>query len=253
MPDMAIFGRMESFAGTSQDIVADTIRRWLALGRYLPGERLPTERALSEAMGVGRSTVRAACRDLIAEGLLATSRGRTGGTIVLDATSRKLDRTDRRTLEKDVMSHFEFRLAVEPTSASLAAQRAKKTARSQILRLAQEDPDSLGVYRAVDSRLHLAIAESTGNELIAEAISTARTDFFRWADVLWRRIGWDTLPPEMQDFRDKHGPLATAVVGGEAELAERLMAEHLEEARDQYLEVLAKPRRGRVTELSDPR
>jgi GntR family transcriptional regulator, transcriptional repressor for pyruvate dehydrogenase complex len=232
------FPRMESSAATSQDIVADTLRRWLALGRYLPGERLPTERALAEAMGVGRMTVRAAFRELIAEGLLATSRGRTGGTVVLEATSRRHDRTDRRSLRKDVVAHFEFRLAIEPTAASLAARRATKAARSQILRLAREDPDTLGVYRAVDSRLHVAIAAGSGNELIAEAIATARTDFFRWADVTWRRIGWDSLPPEMQDFRAKHEPLAEAVVDGEPELAAQLMRGHLEEARDQYLEAL---------------
>jgi GntR family transcriptional repressor for pyruvate dehydrogenase complex len=236
---------METFAGTSQEAVVDTIRRWLALGRYLPGEKLPTERTLSDAMGVGRMTVRAAFRELIDEGLLATSRGRTGGTVVLDATSRKLDRTNRRSLRSDVSTHFEFRLAVEPASARLAAERATKRARAQILRLARQDPDTLGAYRALDSRLHLAIAESSSNQLIAEAIATARTDFFRWADAVWQMVGWDSLPPEMQDFREKHEPFAEAVHDGDPGLAEKLMRAHLEDARLQYLDAVAGARPGR--------
>jgi GntR family transcriptional regulator, transcriptional repressor for pyruvate dehydrogenase complex len=233
---------VESSSGTSQEIVADTIRRWLALGRYLPGERLPSERELSETMGVGRMTVRTAFRELIAEGLLATSRGRSGGTVVLEPANRKHELKDHRSLRKDVTAHFEFRLAIEPAAARLASERATKRSRSQILRLAQAVPTSLGVYRAVDSRLHLAIAESSGNPLVVDAIATSRTDFFRWADAIWQMVDWESLSPETQDFREKHEPFATAVHDGDGQLAERLMVAHLEDAREQYLETLAKRR-----------
>lgn len=237
--------RTEISAGTSQAVIADTIRRWLALGTYLPGDKLPTERALSETMGVGRMTVRAAFRELIDEGLLATSRGRTGGTVVLDASRRRVDAPTGSSLRRDVRTHFEFRLAVEPTSARLAAERATKAERTKIVRLAREDPDTLGRYRAIDSRLHLAIADSSGNPLIADAIEAARTDFFRWADAVWQMIGWDSLPGEMQNFRDQHEPIATAVHDRDGDLAEQLMRTHLEDAHLQYLDAVAKARPSR--------
>ena len=64
--------------------VADAIRTRLAVGELRPGDRLPPERVLAERLGVGRMTVRQALRELAAEGLLVTSRGRHGGTVVAD-------------------------------------------------------------------------------------------------------------------------------------------------------------------------
>jgi DNA-binding FadR family transcriptional regulator len=232
-------------ATTSQTAIADTMRRWLALGRYLPGDNLPTERALAETFGVGRMTVRAAVRDLIGEGLLATSRGRGGGTVVLEWNSRRIADLDYRTLAQDVRSHFEFRLAIEPVSARLTAERATKAARVGIVRLAQQDPETLGAYRAVDARLHLAIARASGNPLIAEATATARADFFRWADAIWHGNGWESLPKEMQTFREQHEPVAFAVRDRDADAAEALMRTHLEDALSQYLEALRALRRRR--------
>ena len=59
--------------------VVERIRRALALGVLLPGERLPAERALAEELGVSRVTVREALRVLQGEGLLVTKRD-SGGT-----------------------------------------------------------------------------------------------------------------------------------------------------------------------------
>lgn len=230
---------MGRLAVNSQEAITDTIRRWLALGVYLPGDKLPTERELAQTMNVGRVTVRQAFRALIDEGLVATSRGRTGGTVVLDATSRRVDRPDWPTIRRDVGVHFEFRLAVEPVSARLAAGRATKAARARILAFAREDPSTLGAYRAIDSRLHLAIAHSCQNPMIEETIAMARTDFFRWADALWQVLEWDTLPDHMRNFRDEHEPIALAVHGGDDVAAERLMRSHLDAARAQYLDALA--------------
>src|SRR3569833_1456961 len=50
--------------------VANEQRRRLASGEYRDGEWLPTERELSEALGVHRRSIRAAIGELAAEGLI---------------------------------------------------------------------------------------------------------------------------------------------------------------------------------------
>ncbi|WP_323767561.1 phosphonate metabolism transcriptional regulator PhnF [Marinovum sp.] len=55
--------------------IADALRSDLAEGRYLPGDRLPTEAALAERFGVNRHTVRHGIKALVDEGLVRTRRG----------------------------------------------------------------------------------------------------------------------------------------------------------------------------------
>src|SRR5204862_5967386 len=54
----------------------------IALGEYLPGERLPSERDLAALIGVSRSTIREASGRLLAAGLVDVRRGRQGGIYV---------------------------------------------------------------------------------------------------------------------------------------------------------------------------
>jgi len=60
------------------DVVAATLRRRILSGELAPGDSLPTEGELITQLGVSRETVRMALRLLDAEGLTATSQGRSG-------------------------------------------------------------------------------------------------------------------------------------------------------------------------------
>ncbi|MCX7622764.1 MAG: PLP-dependent aminotransferase family protein [Thermomicrobium sp.] len=66
--------------------LADQLRRRIASGELPPGTRLPPERRLAAMLGVNRSTVVSAYRELAAEGLIAGHVGR--GTVVVDPNRR---------------------------------------------------------------------------------------------------------------------------------------------------------------------
>lgn len=55
--------------------IATSLRSDLAEGRYVPGDKLPTEAALADRFGVNRHTVRHGISALVEEGLLRTRRG----------------------------------------------------------------------------------------------------------------------------------------------------------------------------------
>src|SRR4051794_37505240 len=112
----------------SYELVVDQIRRAIQIGRFLPGEKLPTERELAGQLGVSRTTVREAMRVLQGEGLIETRRGRAGGAVVIAAEGSPAER--RRLLRRrlaELENVFDYRLAVEPAAARLAAQRRTKT------------------------------------------------------------------------------------------------------------------------------
>lgn len=69
--------RMESAPrmGPKTTKVYETIREWLASGELEPGEKLPSERALVEQLGIGRTALRQVLARLVAEGALEV-RGR---------------------------------------------------------------------------------------------------------------------------------------------------------------------------------
>lgn len=63
-----------------QDDIVRLLEKALREGRYAVSSRLPSERALAEAYGVNRATVRSVIRSLAAKGWLETRQG--SGTIV---------------------------------------------------------------------------------------------------------------------------------------------------------------------------
>jgi DNA-binding FadR family transcriptional regulator len=221
--------------------VADALRRRIALGAYVPGERLPSERELSETLGVGRMTLRAAIRQLDDEGLLSTTKGRSGGTWVLDKAApgtRARRRQLIRRYAEDIHRNFEFRLAVEPVAAALCAERASAAQRQEILELGRQRSPDVRTFRVHDSRFHLTIVEACGNPLFLEPVRNSRADFFIWADGLWTQREWDALTGPERDFGVAHRPIAEAIAAGDRDTAAARTREHLEQGARSYERLL---------------
>lgn len=71
--------------------IFEQIRRQILSGELLPGSHLTAERRLAEILGVNRTTVLNAYRELKAEGLVASIVG--NGTIVLSYLDQDLNST----------------------------------------------------------------------------------------------------------------------------------------------------------------
>jgi GntR family transcriptional repressor for pyruvate dehydrogenase complex len=228
----------------SHVLVADVLRRRIALGGFVSGERLPAERELAETLGIGRMTLRRAIQMLAEEGLVFTTRGRSGGTFVsgrspVPATQRRrIAATQRARLDQSM----EFRLAVEPAAAGLCAERATVRERRGLERLLTAEAGSLESYHRLDSEFHLAVAAGSHNDLLAEAIERVRADFFLTANALWVNVDWartrgrDEVAGRL--FRDDHAPIAGAIASGDADAARERMAEHLLGTGEQFRTLL---------------
>jgi GntR family transcriptional regulator, transcriptional repressor for pyruvate dehydrogenase complex len=68
--------------------IVESIREMIQKDGLQPGDRLPSERELSESLGVGRSSVREALRSLELLGLIETRRGE--GTFIRDFKDHRL-------------------------------------------------------------------------------------------------------------------------------------------------------------------
>ena len=151
--------------------VIRTIQDMILDGRLTPGQKLPPERALSEALGVSRPTVREAFRSLQAMNILESRHG--SGTFVSSLGVEELLAPLQfvLSLAEGGLTHlFEVRLLLEPGAARLAAARASDheiAAMRDCVR--RTDTEARHDHRALlrlDIELHQLILRAAGNPLL---------------------------------------------------------------------------------------
>jgi DNA-binding FadR family transcriptional regulator len=208
------------------ELVAERLVTALALGEFVPGQRLPTERDLAASLGVSRTTVREAISRLAATGYVQVRRGRHGGAFVLVGAGPEADEMIRRTLVPgwpQLELLFDFRTLVEPLIARTAAGRRTPTDIERI-------EAALAAYRAAgsdreasstaDEALHHAIAEAAHNPYLVDLSERIRRGV---------SLGFRAEPYSMsirQRAIGEHGDLAAAVIAGATDRAASIAAHH---------------------------
>ncbi|HEY9477761.1 MAG TPA: FCD domain-containing protein [Microbacteriaceae bacterium] len=234
--DVESFSLFEPFLGpvhvpAAYEHVVERLRRSIWLRLLLPGERLPPERALAESLGVSRVTVREALRVLQGEGLVATSRGSGGGTVVQEPQATPEQRRLHLSRSRLQLGHLhELRLAVEPAAASLAAVRATDPdiARLERTQAALSESTGLNTFRQADSAFHIGVAAASKNSYLARVIEDARANLFIVLDVADFEVHRETSGRA-------HADILAAITARDSARAAVLMEQHLREA---WLEIM---------------
>lgn len=200
----------------------------IRLGVYPKGSLLPPERDLAEQMAVSRATLREAIAALRSAGLVETTRGRGGGSIVKRVPTAKKARTKASILLRnaELLDSLVFRGIVEPGAAGLAADRdLAPELREQLRAYAAEAAEAQGTpaYRQRDSRLHLAIAAATGSDLMMTAVTKVQADL----DELLQRI--PVLPVNIGHSTTQHNAIVNAILAGNARRAAKVMTQHCDD------------------------
>ena len=155
--------RRETLASQAADLLLERIRS----GEWRLGEKLPGETSLAPQLGVGRSTVREAIRQLAARGVLASRQGAGVFVIALDAPE-DWDAVLRRA---DIVSVIEARIAIETEAAGLAAERRTPTELRAMRRaLAERAARRSGIEELVDADMafHRSIVTAAHNPILTE-------------------------------------------------------------------------------------
>lgn len=149
-------------------------------GSLQPGDRLPGERELAASLGVGRSSVREALRVLEVMGVLrtATGSGPTSGAMITTsagsgvATVLGLQAAAQAFPFDDVVA---TRLVLEDAVAARLAEGGGDLGPAERILDAMDD-DSLtrDEFLALDARFHSALAEASGNAVIAAIMTGLR-------------------------------------------------------------------------------
>jgi GntR family transcriptional repressor for pyruvate dehydrogenase complex len=220
----------------THELVLEQIQTAINLGRFRPGDRLPTERDLADMLRVSRTTVREAMAVLEGTGIIEIRRGRNGGLFVREVVHtktelRKLLRANRDQL-RDI---FDFRVAVESAAAALAAERRRPADIATLRRLlgalttiaeSQTEgsgPSSFVPFQNIDSQFHLAIAKTAGSPRLASAVLEARSAMFLPVGAVFPR-------PE-PNANELHEQIVDAIIAGDSEQARQFMVDHINDTR----------------------
>jgi DNA-binding FadR family transcriptional regulator len=203
------------------DQAAELLLARIRSGEWPLGGRLPGETTLAPQLGVGRSTVREAIRQLAGRGVLESRHGSGVYVTALEA-GENWDAVLRRA---DIVSVLEARMGIEAQAASLAAARRTPAelwaVRSALDARAASDGDVESLVDA-DTAFHRSIVAAAHNAVLVELFD-GFTPRVRRAMVEMLRM----RPLPVASDQHAHAELVEAVADRDGERAATLSRAHL--------------------------
>jgi GntR family transcriptional repressor for pyruvate dehydrogenase complex len=196
----------------------------IQLGIFESGSKLPPERILAEKLEVSRATLREAISALRSAGLVSTTRGRTGGTIVgLVENARLPDQTRNADRQEEIDDILIFRRVIEPgacfSAASIPLNAADRELLTASLTAVEGAPTPVD-YRQADARLHLAIATVCGSRELTKSSSQIQTKVHQFLGEI------PFLQKNITNSNHQHRKIVRAILDGDADTARFVMEEH---------------------------
>ncbi|SDG87448.1 transcriptional regulator, GntR family [Pseudonocardia oroxyli] len=212
---------MVGVTGSLRDSTYAELRRRIVTLAYQPGERL-VERDLAAELQVSRIPLREALQQLQSDGLVVLVPRQ--GAIVAPFTA------------DDVRDLFDVRESLEVLAVRLAATRVAEPGLGRLreqMALAEaaiargDDPETA----AANSGFHRVLVDMAANPLLSAMMGplAART---QWLFALTHRR-------DLVLQCEEHHDIYAAVAGGEADLAARLMFEHVTSGRQESIALAA--------------
>ena len=234
---MAEFGKI--IAPSLKEVCVQEILTRILSGELKPGDRLPPERELAEAMGISRSSVNHGIMELEAMGFLSITPRR--GTVVNDyrthPTPQSLAavmRYSRAEMEQSLFSDLmATRLLIEVESARLACRNIYDTTlkKMQLLvnELAQEPKDPTEILY----RFHYLLTAASGNSVYSMIYRGFETVLCTLIRQHYSMRGED-----IKESARLHGELLNAIIRKDEkaaqELARRILTQGITVLQERY-------------------
>jgi GntR family transcriptional regulator, transcriptional repressor for pyruvate dehydrogenase complex len=222
--------RVRSIEGGADQVVG-FVRGLIERKELRPGDRLPAERDLAEQIGVSRPTVRMGLHALSAMGCVQSRHG--SGTYIREGPPALGSEPLSLLAALHDFSHqqmYDARRILEVGAAGLAAECATP---DQIASLAEEvaslfasmdDPQRFLVH---DINFHRLVAAASGNPIIAAVVEMVSALYYEQR----RETAARASDRDLRDAAEAHREIYQAIRARDADLARKVMNEHLLKSR----------------------
>jgi GntR family transcriptional regulator, trigonelline degradation regulator len=218
---------IKKFAAPLRQQVLDSLRQGIISGELAPGSRL-TERELTDMLGVSRTVVREALRQLETEGLVANVPNK--GPVVRALTAAEAE------------DLYQIRAVLEGLAARLFVEHATP---AQVALLGKALDVVIGAYDAGDApqvletknRFYDVLFSGAGSETLSSMLASLHARIWRW-----RALGLthpDRSPDRSQESIANLKALLAAIRAGDTDAAERVTRDEASQAAREVLRLLA--------------
>ncbi|MDP7369078.1 MAG: GntR family transcriptional regulator [Nitrospinota bacterium] len=204
-------------------MVADEIMDAILKGALRPGDKL-VEAELTQSLGVSRTPLREAFRELAAEGYITVIPHK--GSYVSTIS------------EEEVLDLYSITSVLEGLATRLATPRLKSGEEKENLLALFEDmkkKSELGevdAYWASNRNFHQSIAKTSGNDRLSDLIENLRRQILKTRVITLR------YPGRLEGSMTEHEEILRAILGGKEQEAEKLITDHLEKQRQFVLSLI---------------
>jgi DNA-binding FadR family transcriptional regulator len=216
--------------------ISSALRRDLSEGVFRPGDRLPSESALTREYSVSRTVVREAIAILRADGLVEARKG--AGVFAIEVKPAKEVPFNDLAVGRisSVIELLELRTVFEVESAGLAASRRSAVQVETIVDAHRRVGDCLSAglpTRDADFEFHLAIAQATQNRRFPEFLQLIRSGIIPRGELQGAAPG--SRPKDYNlHLQEEHAKIVDAIIEGDADAARQYMAAHLRGSLERY-------------------
>ena len=210
--------------------VAEQLRAAIFAGELAAGAELPTERALSQAFGASRASVREALRVLQAQGLITTGGAPARAVVAMQSAgpAREALATLMKLGGVALGDLVDLRCVLESAALRTAARRVDHPLLAQAhqalddMRAADLDIEA---FDEADLRFHIALVRAAGNEAMHLVMLALRDAALRYLLVELR----SRPDPRrvLRRLRTEHGQILDAVEAHEGDRAAELVESHI--------------------------
>ncbi len=211
------------------DKIVNQLIELITEGRLLPGEKLPSERRLTELFSVGRSSLREALNTLETLGFIEIKKRKGNYVKNVDAAVslsplKKIMQVD----QKRIVELYEVRRSIEQSSAREAAEMRTEEDLEAIYQALQQfkQPSGKNPFSWENEiAFHLAIARASHNFLRLHTLKS----IFDFAREFLEPVlhGFICSEDRLTTVLEQHIAIYEAIKVQDAELARCLMREHL--------------------------
>jgi len=210
-------------------LAANRLAEQIKGGMWQPGSRLPSERELSEILGISRASVRQALRALESIGILYSKRGAGHFVAHQDGAIPKNEALTSLVDQGDPQELMEARRALEPEVARLAAIYRDiddlERLYEALERMERLETDNLfEEYLEADFDFHLLIGYATHNPVV---IDLEQVIIERMKAPAWKAAAYTIVPKNRPANRQEHAEILAAISARKPKEAYQAMVQHL--------------------------
>jgi len=219
------------------DQVIEEIKKLMSEKKFKPGDKFYSESYLCKVLGVSRSSIREALRSLEATGWIIVQQGK-GAFINSTDIHKNEGFVDWLKINKvAVLEHFEVRLMLDPKAANYAGRNASSNDLRELDYICAEFSEKakisdISALIAIDEQFHYAIAKSTKNKTLSLLMKTMTKSL---------PVGWISslhVPGRVEKTIIEHCAIVDAIRNHNPDRAEQLMIDHLNNARNEIMELI---------------